>query len=58
MSAEDVPFDVWYAVFSIVQECAGYRFGEPSYDPKLDHIYELATGVLATLNVTPSEAQS
>lgn len=53
----EVPFDTWYAVWQIQQECEGHRFGEPDYDMTLDHIYELASGVLADF-ANPSHSDS
>lgn len=42
-------FQAWWAAWQIAQECEGYRFDQPSYDIKLDHIYELASGLLEYL---------
>ena len=39
-------FATWYALHQIKAECEGYRFGEPCYDSKLDHIYDLADGLI------------
>lgn len=33
-------------LLSIMYECEGYRFGQDSYDIKLDHIYETASVAL------------
>lgn len=44
----EIPFDTWYALWQIQQECEPHRDGR-RYDATLDHIYELASGVLADL---------
>jgi hypothetical protein len=41
--------DIYRCLRSIMDECDGYRFGQDSYDIKLDHIYEQASSALGYL---------
>lgn len=37
-------------LLSIMRECDGCSFGLPGYEPKLDHIYELADAALEEID--------